>query len=82
MYVVDALKRWEPQVHVRSMQTTREENRGQNVLAIRLRYSIVTKDALPVGGVVFEQTVVVAPAPPAAGPSVPGAELTSPSVGG
>jgi phage baseplate assembly protein W len=41
VYVVDALKRWEPRVRVTSVQVTREGDQGENVLAIRLRYDIV-----------------------------------------
>ncbi len=37
VYVVDALKRWEPRVAVTSVKVTRERQDGENVLAIRLR---------------------------------------------
>lgn len=56
-YVVDALKRFEPRVRVKSVQVSREL--GDNVLAIRLRYDIV---ASPGSGVIaegVEQTVRV-----------------------
>jgi len=43
VYVVDALKRWEPRVVVTSVQMTRELQDGQNVLAIRLRYNLVDR---------------------------------------
>ena len=43
VYVVDALKRWEPRVVVTSVQMTRELQEGQNVLAIRLRYNLVDR---------------------------------------
>ena len=43
VYVVDALKRWEPRVAVTSVQMTREEQDGQNVLAIRIRYNLVDR---------------------------------------
>ena len=43
VYVVDALKRWEPRVVVTSVQMTREVQEGQNVLAIRLRYNLVDR---------------------------------------
>jgi hypothetical protein len=38
VYIVGALKRWEPRVVVTSVQVTRERRDGENVLAIRLRY--------------------------------------------
>jgi phage baseplate assembly protein W len=59
VYVVDALKRWEPRVRVTSVAVTRERDRGENVLAIRLRYNIV---ASPGGTVLIpevDQTVRV-----------------------
>jgi phage baseplate assembly protein W len=43
VYVVDALKRWEPRVAVTSVQMTREQQDGQNVLAIRIRYNLVDR---------------------------------------
>ena len=43
VYVVDALKRWEPRVVVTSVQMTRERQDGENVLAIRIRYNIVDR---------------------------------------
>ena len=43
VYVVDALKRWEPRVQVTSVHVARERQDGENVLAIRLRYNIVTR---------------------------------------
>lgn len=43
VYVVDALKRWEPRVAVTSVQMTRELQDGQNVLAIRIRYNLVDR---------------------------------------
>jgi uncharacterized protein len=42
VHVADALKRWEPRIQLTSVQVTRERNRGENVLAIRLRYSIIS----------------------------------------
>ena len=42
VHVVDALKRWEPRVQVTSVQVTRERDRGENVLAIRLRYNVIS----------------------------------------
>ncbi|MEO7733817.1 MAG: GPW/gp25 family protein [Kofleriaceae bacterium] len=41
VYVVDALKRWEPRVVVTAVQVTREQLDGESVLAIRLRYHII-----------------------------------------
>ena len=40
--MVDALKRWEPRVQVTSVKVTRERQDGENVLAIRLRYNIIS----------------------------------------
>jgi len=54
VHVVDALKRWEPRVRISTVQVSR----GENVLAIRLRYDIVSSG----GNVVVadvEQTVRV-----------------------
>ncbi len=42
VHVVDALKRWEPRVQVTSVQVTRERDRGENVLALRIRYNIIS----------------------------------------
>ncbi len=42
VYVVDALKRWEPRVVVTSVKVTRERQDGENVLAIRLRYNVIS----------------------------------------
>lgn len=42
VYVVDALKRWEPRVVVASVQVMREQHEGENVLAIRTRYHIIS----------------------------------------
>jgi uncharacterized protein len=42
VYVVDALKRWEPRVQVTSVQVTRERLDGENVLAIRLKYNVIS----------------------------------------
>jgi phage baseplate assembly protein W len=43
--VVDALKRWEPRVVVTSVKVTRERHDGDNVLAIRLRYNVISANA-------------------------------------
>ena len=45
VHVVDALRRWEPRVQVTTVQVTRERDRGGNVLAIRLRYNIISTGA-------------------------------------
>jgi phage baseplate assembly protein W len=42
VYVVDALKRWEPRIFVTAVRTTRENHDGDNVLAIRLRYDVIS----------------------------------------
>jgi len=42
VYVVDALKRWEPRVQVTSVAVTREQLDGENILAIRVRYNIIS----------------------------------------
>jgi len=61
VHVADALKRWEPRVQLTSVQVTRERDRGENILAIRLRYNIISADtpgnAVILAGV--EQTVMV-----------------------
>jgi uncharacterized protein len=59
VYVVDALKRWEPRVQVTSVQATRESLDGENVLAIRVRYSVISTNT-PGNNVILsgiEQTV-------------------------
>ena len=43
VYVIDALKRWEPRVQVTSVQVSRERQDGENVLAIRLHYNVVSR---------------------------------------
>jgi phage baseplate assembly protein W len=61
VYVVDAFKRWEPRVQVTSVQVTRERDRGENVLAIRLRYNVISTN-VPGNNVILgglEQTVRV-----------------------
>lgn len=42
VYVVDALKRWEPRVVVTSVQISREQQDGENVLAIKVRYDVIS----------------------------------------
>lgn len=61
VYVVDALKRWEPRVVVTSVKVTRERQDGENVLAIRLRYNVISTN-VPGNNVILsgvEQTVGV-----------------------
>lgn len=59
VHVVDALKRWEPRVRVKSVKATRERQDGENVLAIRLRYDIVSSAGSNVIIPDVEQTVKV-----------------------
>ena len=42
VYVVEALKRWEPRVVVTAVRVNREPHDGENVLAIRLRYDVIS----------------------------------------
>jgi hypothetical protein len=61
VYVVDALKRWEPRVVVTSVRITRERESGENALAIRLRYNVISAN-VPGNNVLLEgvtQTVLV-----------------------
>ena len=77
IHVVDALKRWEPRIRVTSVQITRERDRGENVLAIRLRYAIVARGT-SAGGVLIEnveQTLVVPPAATTGGIATSGSWL-------
>ncbi|HVW29229.1 MAG TPA: GPW/gp25 family protein [Polyangiaceae bacterium] len=53
VYVVDALKRWEPRVIVTSVKVTRERQDGENVLAIRLRYNVISAN-VPGNNVLIE----------------------------
>ena len=46
VYVVDALRRWEPRVVVTSVQVASEQQDDQNVLAIRLRYDVISMNTL------------------------------------
>lgn len=41
VYVVDALKRWEPRVLVTSTQIARQQKDGEDVLAIFLAYDLI-----------------------------------------
>ena len=41
VYIVDALKRWEPRVVVTAVQVARKQQAGENVLAIRVGYDVV-----------------------------------------
>lgn len=59
VHVADALKRWEPRVQLTSVQVTRERDGGENILAIRLRYNIISTN-VPGNNVIVagvEQTV-------------------------
>lgn len=59
VYVVDALKRWEPRVVVTAVQVTREQLDGENVLAIRIGYDVIATNT-PGNNVILasvEQTV-------------------------
>ena len=61
VHVADALKRWEPRVHLTSVQVTRERDRGENVLALRIRYNIISAN-VPGNNVILagvEQVVTV-----------------------
>ena len=61
VHVADALKRWEPRVQLTSVQVTREPDRRENVLAIRLRYNIISTN-VPGGDVSagdLESTILV-----------------------
>ena len=42
VYVVDALKRWDPRGGGDAVQVAREQQDGANVLAIRLRYNVIS----------------------------------------
>jgi phage baseplate assembly protein W len=44
VYVVDALKRWEPRVVVTDVRVHREQHDGENVLFIRLRYDVISSN--------------------------------------
>jgi len=57
VYVVNALRRWEPRVHVTSVLATREQHDGENVLAIRVRYEIVAPET-PAAGKTIEQVIL------------------------
>lgn len=61
VYVADALKRWEPRVQLTSVQVTRERDRGENVLSVRVRYNIISAN-VPGNKVIVEgveQTAIV-----------------------
>jgi phage baseplate assembly protein W len=42
VYVVDALRRWEPRISVTSVQIGRVQHDGVNVLELRVRYDVVS----------------------------------------
>lgn len=59
VYVVDALKRWEPRIAVTAVTVGREQHDGENVLSIRLRYDVISTNT-PGNNVILssiEQTV-------------------------
>ena len=61
VYVVDALERWEPRIVVTAVSVTRQVRDGANVLAIHLRYDVISTNT-PGNNVLFagvEQTVIV-----------------------
>lgn len=61
VYVVDALKRWEPRILVTAATIGREQHDGENVLAIRIRYHVTSTNThgnnVLLAGI--EQTVLV-----------------------
>jgi len=61
VYVVDALKRWEPRIVVTAVAVDREQSDGENVLAIRIRYDVISANApethVILGGI--EQRVLI-----------------------
>lgn len=59
VYVVRALKRWEPRVRVTSVLVTREQDPGEKGLAIRLRYDILASPGSDVIAAGVEHTVRV-----------------------
>jgi len=42
VYVVDALKRWEPRVIVTAVRVAGEQQNGQNVLSIKVTYDVIS----------------------------------------
>src|SRR5262249_4089606 len=42
VYVVDALKRWEPRIAVTAVTVGRLRHEGENVLVIRIRYDVIS----------------------------------------
>jgi phage baseplate assembly protein W len=52
VYVVDALKRWEPRIIVTAVAVRREQHDGENVLAIRIRYDVISTNT-PGNNVIF-----------------------------
>jgi uncharacterized protein len=61
VYVVDALKRWEPRVLLTEVRITREQHNGENILAIRLRYDVISTNT-PGNNVILsgiEQTIML-----------------------
>jgi len=61
VYVVDALKRWEPRIAVTAVHLSREQHDGKNVLAIRVCYDVISTNT-PENNVILsgvEQKVLV-----------------------
>lgn len=61
VYVIDALKRWEPRIVVTGATVRREQHDGENVLTIRIRYDVISTNT-PGNSVIFsdlKQTVIV-----------------------
>jgi phage baseplate assembly protein W len=61
VYVVDALKRWEPRVIVQTVRVSREQQEGADVLSVRVGYSLIRRNVSGNQVVVpsIEQTVLV-----------------------
>lgn len=53
VYVVDALKRWEPRIVVTSVRASRETSDGENVLSLRIRYNLISAN-VPGNNVLLE----------------------------
>ncbi|HEX7839685.1 MAG TPA: GPW/gp25 family protein [Kofleriaceae bacterium] len=61
VYIVDALKRWEPRIVVTAVQISRDQQEGEDVLAIRIRYDVISNNT-PGNNVILsklEQTVML-----------------------
>ena len=53
VYVTDALQRWEPRVRVTGVKVTRERQDGDDVLAIRVSYNLITSGSGPATSVLL-----------------------------